>query len=64
MQAKHAVLELLDRLPDDCSFEDVLYHVYVLQKFEAGARAEREGQVVPHEDVFRELRRKWQADAE
>lgn len=64
MRAKDAVRALLDRLPDDCSFDDVLYHVYVLQKFEDGARAEREGRVVSHEQVFRELRQKWQPDVE
>jgi predicted transcriptional regulator len=64
MQAKEAIRALLDRLPDDCSFEDVLYHVYVLQKFEEGAKAEERGLVDPHEEVFRELRRKWQPDAE
>jgi hypothetical protein len=64
MRVKDTVREMLDRLPDDCSFDDVLYHVYVLQKFADGARAEREGRLVPHEQVFRELRRKWQPDVE
>ena len=64
MQAKDAVRALLDRLPDDCSIERILYHVHVLQNFEAGTRAECEGRGMSHEEVFRELRRKWQPDAE
>jgi len=28
-QAKQTVRELLDRLPDDCSLDDVQYHLYV-----------------------------------
>ena len=59
MRAKDTVRELLDRLPDDCSFEDVLYHVYVVQQAEEGVRAAIEGRVIPHEQVMRELRRKW-----
>lgn len=59
MRAKDAVRELLDRLPDDCSLEDVLYHVYVVQQAEEGVRAALEGRVIPHEQVMRELRRKW-----
>ena len=57
MRAKDAVRELLDRLPGDCSFEDVLYHVYVAQQAEEGVRAALEGRVIPHEQVLRELRR-------
>lgn len=31
MQVKQTVRDLLERLPDDCSLDDVLYHLYVLQ---------------------------------
>jgi hypothetical protein len=33
--AKQEVSNLLARLPDDCSLEDVQYHLYVLQKVES-----------------------------
>jgi predicted transcriptional regulator len=59
MRAKETVRDLLERLPDDCTFEDVLYHVYVAQQVEEGTRAARDGRVIPHEQVMRELRRKW-----
>lgn len=36
MEAKEAVKALLDRLPDDCSIDDVLYHLYVLRAIERG----------------------------
>ena len=36
MRAKDAVRELLDRLPDDCSLEDALYHVYVVSRSRTG----------------------------
>jgi hypothetical protein len=36
VEAKQTVRALLDRLPDDCSVEDVLYHLYVLQAVERG----------------------------
>jgi len=29
---KQAVLTLLNNLPDDCSVEDIQYHLYVLEK--------------------------------
>jgi hypothetical protein len=34
VEAKQTVRALLDRLPDDCSVGDVLYHLYVLQAVE------------------------------
>ena len=64
MGVKDAVRALLDRLPDDCTLEDVLYHVYVLQKIEEGDQAVREGRVVPHEQAMRELSEKWLAGVE
>jgi predicted transcriptional regulator len=59
MRAKETVRALLDRLPDECSLEDVLYHVYVVQQVQEGMQAVRDGRVIPHEQVMRELRRKW-----
>ena len=42
---------MLKALPDDSSFEDIQYHLYVLEKVNRGIqRAEAEG-VVSHEDA-------------
>lgn len=42
--AKDEVKALLDKLPDDCSLEDVQYHLYVIEKIQRGIeRAETEG---------------------
>ena len=64
MHAKQAVRELLERLPDDCSLEDVLYHLYVVQQVEAGVSDADAGRVIPHEQVQAELERKWLLGAE
>ena len=34
--AKHDVEQLLNKLPDDCSVEDIQYHLYVLDKVRKG----------------------------
>ncbi len=40
------VAALLRRLPDDCSMEDIQYHLYVMEKVRRGlARADKEGSV-------------------
>lgn len=42
--AKEEVKTLLNNLPDDCSLEDVQYHLYVVEKINRGiARAGEEG---------------------
>lgn len=63
MKAKKTVREMLDRLPDDCSLEDVLYHLYVVHQIERGLADVDAGRVIPHDEVIRELRRKWSVGA-
>jgi hypothetical protein len=42
--AKDEVKQLLQKLPEDCTIEDVQYHLYVLEKVRRGEdRAESEG---------------------
>ena len=64
MQTNDAVRALLDRLPDDCSLEDVLYHLYVVQQVELGLAEADAGHVVSHEQVVQEVERKWILGAE
>jgi predicted transcriptional regulator len=59
VEAKQAVRALLERLPDDCSVEDVLYHLYVLQAVERGQAEAAAGRTIPHEEVESAMRRKW-----
>jgi predicted transcriptional regulator len=60
MHTKQVVRELLDRLPEDCTMDEVLYHLYVLQAVQAGVVDADAGRVVPHAEVADALRRKWQ----
>lgn len=56
--AKEEVRVLLDKLPDDCSLEDVQYHLYVVEKIHRGIeRAEKEG-VLSQDEAERKLN-KW-----
>lgn len=55
---KAEVAAMLDALPESSSFEDIQYHLYVLEKVNRGLeRAVTEG-VVSHEDVKTRLS-KW-----
>lgn len=59
MTAKETVRALLNRLPDDCSLEDVLYHLYVVQAVGEGLADTEAGRVISHDEVAAEMRRKW-----
>ena len=49
--AKQEIKKLLEKLPDDCTIEDIQYHLYVLEKIRKGLeRAEKEGPIT-HEEA-------------
>ena len=56
--AKKQVQELLETLPDDASFEDIQYHIYVRQQVQRGFDEADAGRVVSHEEVQKRLA-KW-----
>lgn len=57
---KDEVSALLTKLPDDASFEDIQYHLYVLEKVRRGQERARTEGAVPHEDAKARLG-KWLA---
>lgn len=55
--AKEDVKILLNKLPDECTLEDVQYHLYVAEKIQRGlARADSEG-TLDQGDVARKFSR-------
>lgn len=55
---KQEVSELLNRLPADCSLEDIQYHLYVLQKIERGLKDAEEERLYTQEEVEKSMS-KW-----
>ncbi|OWK39090.1 hypothetical protein [Fimbriiglobus ruber] len=56
---KEEARRLVEKLPDDATWEDLQYQIYVRQAIEAGLKDSREGRVVPLE----EARRRFGLDA-
>jgi predicted transcriptional regulator len=54
---KEEVRKILEQLPDDVSFEDVQYHIYVRQKLERGLKDIEEGRVLTHDEVAQRMAR-------
>ena len=59
MTTKDTVRALLDRLPDDCTLDDVQYHLYVTQAVARGTADQEAGRTISHAQVEAEMRRKW-----
>jgi hypothetical protein len=64
VHTKETVRALLDRLPDDCTMDDVLYHLYVVQAVEQGRAELHADHLIEHDQVVAQLRRKWLLGAE
>jgi hypothetical protein len=56
--AKQEVASLLSKLPDDCSLEDIQYHLYVIEKVRNGLEAADSQGTVSQEEAERRLG-KW-----
>ena len=56
--AKRDVEQLLNKLPDDCSVEDIQYHLYVLDKVRRGLEDAHVNGTITQEEVESRLS-KW-----
>ena len=54
---KQKVREILDQLPDDSSFEDIQYHIYVREKVEPGLKDAKTGRVIDQKEIEKRMAR-------
>lgn len=52
---KQSVQDVLRTLPDDCSWEDVMYRLYVRREIEIGRRQSEAGELIDHDQLVEEL---------
>jgi predicted transcriptional regulator len=48
---KEEAKKLIDRLPDQVTWDDIMYEFYVKKKIATGIKAVEEGRIVSHEEV-------------
>ncbi|MBN1359040.1 MAG: hypothetical protein JW993_00530 [Sedimentisphaerales bacterium] len=58
MTTKQKACELIARMPEESTFEDIQYHLYVLECIERGERDIENGKTLTHDEVERRLA-KW-----
>lgn len=54
---REEVRRMLDSLPDDASYEDIQYHIYVQQKIDRGLEASERGDFISDEEIERRIAR-------
>ena len=52
---KEEVRKLLDALPDEASFEDIHYHIYVQQAIRRGLEAAERGELIDQDEIERRM---------
>lgn len=48
---KEEAMKLISRLPEEVTWDDIMYRLYVKRKIEEGIKAEQEGRTVTTEQV-------------
>jgi predicted transcriptional regulator len=54
---KEEVRRLLETIPDEASYEDIQYHIYVQQKIDRGLEAAERGDFISDEEIEQRQRR-------
>ena len=48
---KEEAMQLISKLPEEVTWEDIMYRLYVKRKIEEGIKAAEQGRVVSNEEV-------------
>lgn len=54
---KDEVRRLLEVLPDEASYEDIQYHIYIQQKIDRGIAASERGDFISDEEIEQRIAR-------
>ena len=52
---KDEAKKVIDRLPDNAAFDDLIYELYVNHQIQTGLKQLKEGKIVSHEEVKKRL---------
>jgi predicted transcriptional regulator len=52
---KEKAIQLISRLPEDATLEDIMYELYFKERIDRGISEARSGQTVTHDEVVRNV---------
>lgn len=59
---KEEVINLIRKLPEDATLDDIMYHLYVKKKILIGIQEIEQGKIIPHDQVMDDAKKnleKW-----
>ena len=54
-KAKEAAIKIIANLPDQATWDDIMYQLYVKKKIELSLKAVEDGKVYSHEEVKKRI---------
>ena len=58
VSVKNEAINLISRLPDEISWNDIMYEIYVRNKIELGLKDIAEGKTVSHDEIKKRFNNK------
>ena len=55
---KEEIIELIKKLPENATIDDIMYHLYVKKKIIAGIEEIEHSKVIPHEQVMENAKKR------
>ncbi len=55
MTNKQRILQMVERWPENISYDQAVYHMWVLKKIDAGLKSLETGSTIDHDELFDEL---------
>jgi len=56
--SKQAALQIIQRMPDDTTLEEIMYQLYFRERVDRGLQELEKGKTIPHAELKRSLA-KW-----
>ena len=56
---KEEARKLLKNLPDDVTWDDIMYEIFVRKKISKGLESIEEDKLISHDEVKERIRNKW-----
>ena len=55
---KEDIIDLIKKLPEDATIDDIIYHLYVKKKILKGLNEIEQGKTIPHEQVMENAKKR------
>ena len=55
---KEEIIDLIRKLPEDATIDDIMYHLYVKKKILVGIKEIEQGKVIPHDQIMENVKKR------